>query len=333
MLKRRDLSWLWFLLVGALVGLYGVYWKIVHDQAIVIMGDEVEGWRAAGYDITWSEMSSGGFPFNVEAVFTDPAVTSPPDGEPWSWRGETLRVAVRPWALTTLTVRPEGAHSVTTQDYGVVDAEASDVVVSVHSDAQGLRAADVMTGHVAAVRRVSGETLFAAESVAARVERLPEDAGLYQLAGDVRRPEWTDSNGAAPDEAIVQAALNKTDVLAAQRDLDARAIAAWANAGGRIVVSDARLTWPDAEFGLSADLTVARNGHWDGQVLLDLKPTTKVIAKFIELGLVEARDAQPLTDLLARASSDVDLDDLPITIRDGQARWIAFRVADVPRAY
>jgi len=189
MLKRRDFSWLWFLVIGALFGLYGVYWKVVHDQAIIIMGEQVEGWRAAGYDVDWASMESGGFPFKVEAVFTDPAVVSPADANPWSWRGETLRVSLRPWALTTLTIEPSGAHSMTTRDYGVIDAEAENFKVLVTSDAVGMRTITVTSGHAAAVRRLNGETLGAVTSINAHLERMAQDTGLYQFIGQAMEPE------------------------------------------------------------------------------------------------------------------------------------------------
>jgi len=332
MLKRRDFSWLWFLAIGALVGLYGVYWKIVHDQAIVIMGDQVEGWRAAGYDIDWSSMESGGFPFKVELVFSDPAVASPADAEPWSWRGETLRVSLRPWALTSLTIAPRGAHSMTTRDYGVVDAEAENFKMRVTSDAIGLRTVTITSGYIAAVRRLNGETLCAVSSISIYLERMADDAGLYQLIGQAADPEWTAANGAAPVSISLQAALSEADVLGAHRDLDARAISAWAQAGGRITVDDARLDWDDASIGASADLTVDRNGQWNGAVTLTSSSPSTALGKLAALGAMapsEARQIGAAAEVLAALGQD----SIPITVRDGEVFGLGFRIGRTPRAF
>lgn len=325
------LGWLVLALIGVATGLYGLYWKVVHDRAIVIVGDQIEAWRLAGYDVRWSEMRSGGFPLSVEAVFADPVIASPPGREAWSWTGEGLRVSLRPWALDTYTVEPRGLHSVTSRIYGALDAEAHGLTVRIRSDGDGLRALRLTSGPAAVVRHLDGATLLAANALDARLDRDAADAGRFAFLGEARELEWLDGDDAEPERAAAHVELGAADVLAAQRGLDARALSAWAAADGDLVIHEARLDWLDSALAADGALSVNENGELVGAIGLESSAPSRAIAHLAALGMID-EDAMARIEGVTRVLGDNEMR-IDLEVRAGQAYLLGLPLGPLPRVF
>ncbi len=92
---------------------YAGYWTFLAGQ----VRDGIEQWaadrRAEGYEAGFTSVAVGGFPFRLEAVIAEPMLAAPGSNRPWSWRGPSLVMQFRPWALAKVRVLAPGRHSVT----------------------------------------------------------------------------------------------------------------------------------------------------------------------------------------------------------------------------
>ncbi|MGD2133985.1 MAG: DUF2125 domain-containing protein [Maricaulaceae bacterium] len=344
MLKRRDLHWLWFVGAGVLVGLYGVYWKIVHDRAIDLMGEQIRAWNEAGYQVSWSEMKTGGFPFDVHAEFAEPEVIAPNSAGGWRWTADSVTVGLRPWLLDRIVIKPQGRHVTSSPQYGIVDAEAENLTIALRGGATGLRSADIRSGYAAAVRRMDRSTLGGFSSIDVRLRQDDADPGLYSLIFEVIRPEWVEPDGgppaeARPDRLAARGSLSAFDVISAQRNLDERALAAWAAADGRFELAEAMVDWTDARLGAAGDATIARDGEWSGAVRLEAHDLDQVIANLAALEAIDADDARRIRQFTAMIPEGADRPvALVLIVRDGQARLqlapgLEVPVGNVPPAF
>jgi hypothetical protein len=325
---------LWLLLLAVVAGGYGVYWKIVHDRARALLMEQIDGWRAQGYQIEWRALATGGFPLKVEAVLTDVRVAPPAGLEPWVWTGERLRVGLRPWALDTIIVSPEGRHSAETRQWGTVDAEAESFTVTLAADSVGLAKMVVDGRHPSAVRRASGATVAAAEALTVRVERWPGDALSYSVVGAVERPEWEGSGPGAPVRLDIDADLAAASVLAATGALDEPTLRAWAQAGGRVEVKTLQIDWGDSAIGATGDLAIDDRGEWNGEVAVESRAPSIAFAHLAQLGAIDpqaARQAGAVADAIARGEDQTAR--LSFELRSGDVYLLGLRLGRVEGAF
>ncbi len=323
------------MLVAIAAGIaYGVYWKAVHDRALALLDQEIAAWRAAGYDVEWQSRTTGGFPLRIEAVFNAATIASPQDEEPWTWAGERLVVHLRPWAFDTITIEPEGLNSATTQEYGVLDADAENFSITVQADAVGVRSLGITGRHAAVVDRSNGDTIAAAESLSAIANRDEADTGLYRVIGGVDAPEWRGDGDAAPERISFDAEVGALDRLAAEGDLDPAALAAWVAAGGGLGIHDLRAMWPDSELGANGVLSLDQRGEWNGEVAIDSRSPSRAFAHLAAMGAIDTRAA---TQAGAVADALVTGEDrsarLAFELRSGEVYLLGLRLGRVEPAY
>lgn len=119
---ERRLKPGWIAAAGFIVALagYGFYWNFLSGQ----ISTSVEQWaaerRADGYQVAYSSLRIGGFPFRLDVVMTDPEIvgpemTAPGESGSWSWRGPALVMRIRPWRPSRAQVLAAGLHMVRTQ--------------------------------------------------------------------------------------------------------------------------------------------------------------------------------------------------------------------------
>ena len=334
MRRRRHIPWLPILALLVIGGGYSAYWKVVHDQALAIMDAEIDAWRAAGFDASWSERTSGGFPLKVEAVFEDPAVASPPGADAWRWSGAQLSVLVYPWSINQITIAPAGLHTVTTRESGEINAEAERLRINARSDAEGLEAITLTSGRTSVVRRGDGATLFAAAGADATLVRADDDPGAYALTAEALEPEWLDGENAEPRRIAADLTVTATETLALQGRLDEVALSTWSDAGGEVHVRDLRAAWDDSDIGVMGDLAIDDRGEWSGRVTLASTAPTRAIGHLAELGVID-RDAAAMVARLGAAmpAGGDALGGLSFDVRDGGIYVLGQRLGDIAPAY
>lgn len=322
------------LFVAALAAGYTVYWKVVHDRAVAILDRQVAVWRAAGYDLSWSDRATGGYPLKVEAVFTAPAASSPIGAAPWSWSGEALRVHLRPWSYKRITLRPEGLSQASSPTLGALDAFAQEFAVTFEADALGLRLVSIKGRGAGAVERSTGRTLVGAEAIDILLERDAQTAGLYRITGQALGPDWRDADRGAPQNLALDMELARADVLAAYGELDRTALSAWADAGGRLDVASLRADWSDATIGARGELTLSQAGDWNGEIALESRDPARAFFHLAELGAIEPEAAAQAGALAgALVHEDDQTARLAFNLRDGEVRLLGVRLGRVQPAF
>jgi hypothetical protein len=329
--------WVWIvlaLIVAALAAGYSAYWKIVHDRAVIILDQQVAAWRAEGYDVDWESRETGGFPLKVEAVFAAPRASSPGGASPWSWSGETLRVHLRPWSFQRITLTPEGLSTATTPELGTLDAFSRDFAVTLEADAQGVKLVEIRGFGAGAVARPSGETIVGAEEIELRAARDRDDPGLYRVTGQARGPEWRNADRGAPQSLTLDMTLERADILAAYGELAPAALAAWADAGGRLTVNDLSADWGDSTIAARGDLTLDRSGGWNGEIALESREPARAFLHLAELGAIEPDTAAQAGAIAgALAENEGSTARLSFNVRGGDVRLLGMRLGRVQPAY
>jgi hypothetical protein len=334
---RRLLTWVGAVALVLLGGAYGIYWKIVHDRAVAILDEQIEGWRGAGYELAWSSRSTGGFPFEVRAVFSEPAAASPRSADPWSWSAERLTMRLRPWALNEITLEPEGLHKLASAQ-GELSGEAQGLQVTFATDRVGLTRVSLLSGPAALVERASGTTLAAAEALALVIERDSALPDAFRLVASAERPRWAGAEETAPERASLDAQATSLTPIAARGALDGPALQAWQAAGGAITINGARLDWPDTQVGVSGALDLDRQGLWNGQLVIESSAPLHAFARLAAIGAIGGLDPSEAEQARTLAASVKTEGDRPapllFTLREGGVYLFGLRkVGEVPPAY
>jgi hypothetical protein len=356
MIRRRQWTWLWILILVALAASYALSWKVVHDRAVKALDAQVAAWRGQGYGVSWEKRTTGGFPLQVEAVFTGPAISSPSTGAPWSWTAETLRVRLHLWSLSEITVEPQGRQSLTAAGFAPLAGEADSLEVRLAADRLGPRRIIITADRLTLVDPASGHLLLTIDSIRAGADRNQRDPGSVRLTAAVTHPEWLEARGgdgppaeltldaqatavnafeASSGDSQTQGAVQKDVSDDVQTDARARGLAAWAAAGGALTVNAAAINWGDAEIGVRGSLRIDARGFWTGALTLDSRSPAQAFARLAGLGLLDPNTAQQVGAVAASAATSPDKPvELPLTLRDGHVYALGMlKIARVARAF
>ncbi len=102
--------------LALITAVYAGYWNYLAGQ----IRTGIEQWaadrRAEGLGAEYAAVAVGGFPFRLVAEISAPALVLagavPGPARPWSWRGPSLIIEARPWALAKVRVKAPGRHRV-----------------------------------------------------------------------------------------------------------------------------------------------------------------------------------------------------------------------------
>ena len=98
--------------IASVAAAYGLYWSVVADRVRVGIEQWADDRRAEGYEVGYSGLDVGGFPFRLEATMSAPALSRPEAARPWSWRGPRLVMSARPWRLSRVRLSAPGQHRI-----------------------------------------------------------------------------------------------------------------------------------------------------------------------------------------------------------------------------
>lgn len=350
-----------FVLLLALGG-YTAFWFYVRDQAEDILAAQIAALEARGYQTNWRDVRWHGYPGRVSVTFGEPEILAPSHAGEWSWSAERLRLSLWPWAYQTIYADAAGEHVVRAPGRAITRLRAEGLTGMAAFDASGgLNAARLNSGPAHA--EVAGARVAGVDG--ARLDlRRTEDGNAYEIEASAERPVSRDfAAGAAPARARAEASVAQADVLAAFGSLDAPALAAWADANGALQIDEACLSWegelqsaalalasaePAASpalpeggcfavegpaLGLSGALALDPVGRWNGDLRLRARDPGDALARLAALGVITADDARQVGAMAQMAAGDGGDMTLPLQIREGALYFLAFPVAELPRAY
>lgn len=93
-----------------LIAVYVGYWFYLESQLRVFVEGWIEDQRAAGIQVSHGTITTGGFPFLVQADIPAPGITAVTGQETVTWQGETLQISFPPWDFLTYQFDSPGEH-------------------------------------------------------------------------------------------------------------------------------------------------------------------------------------------------------------------------------
>lgn len=299
---RRLGLYLPFVALALVVAGWSGAWVWARRQVEARMDTAARTLNRAGYQLTWKERVTGGYPFRLDVTLTDARIREPSgwaleapriEGEafmhaPTSWliaapEGITfVRPVGGPVAVGGQLIRASlthpGAHPPSFSFEGVK------LTFAPQPGAQpfALTAADRVEFHLRAGPDDEGGVFARVENGKARL------SGLFgRVAGD------------KPISIVWNSTLSKMSAFTGQNWPDA--VRHWADAGGRMNVRQAGVTAGDAVVGANAGtLGAGTDGRLTGALDVTLRQAPRALGAMSDTGVIAPEAAQAAT-LVARA--------------------------------
>lgn len=283
--------------IGAVVGLYAVYWFVAAMQ----LRSGLESWatelRRDGFTVEYRGPALTGFPFAVRALLEAPAVAGPTGSRAWRWRAAAATVEIVPWNFSRLTARAPGRHEFHFKDQArefAFDGTAVALSAALEFSAARLVHADVEGKGIAA----SGGT-----AAGARIERLSARFAVPQAPGSDHTAPTLGFNAVLESARLpdrIEAALGrdiaglalKGQVLGAiGAGPPEKALAAWRDAGGTVKLD--RVETAYGPLVVKGEGTLALDGAMQpiGAFTARITGLFDTVDRLRDQGLVRGRDA------------------------------------------
>ena len=293
-----------------LVAAYTVYWFSVTDEIrkqVEAFATQPQQRLVAG----WDEFSMRGYPYRIEAAFTQPAASAPDAPEAWEWRSERASVALLPYNLrhAVLTLGREhlvryreplrGGFSQNEIRATVGKAQAS--YVELKDMPFGRLAIDVNELDAQHFRGASGASdranlarlqLHTRPSVNDRDELIPAayDFALraegVTLESDRRVPVL----GNDMSYLLVQARLR--DVPGTRHLSAIELLNAWRDTGGTLSISDLIVKWGPLDLTASGKLSLDAQNRPEGRLDARVTDFKNLVDAMAQEGIVKEDEAR-----------------------------------------
>ena len=317
-LRRAGLAI--FIILALLVSLDSVAWFWVTGRMMA----EWETWRsqalANGLRIQSAPPVRGGWPFLAEVTLAAPVV----DGGLAAWSADTVRLSVSPLHPTSLAIAAQGQQTLHFDGLPAISITARGLIATIpFSDPQQI----TLEGH-SITASLAGRML----EIGVLAGGL-DPAGLHIAASHLTIPAAGLPFGGAIDR--VTAHLYATVPLPlpgmAQAAPDAMA-AAWAHAGGQIVVDEASVLWGalDAQGHFTVRLDSALQPEASGTLhMTGYHEAVEALVRAGTIGRNAARVTTTVLDMMA-TSTDPAIVDVPLTLRGGSIAMGAIPLLRIP---
>lgn len=313
-------------------------WLWARSEARVRMDAAVADLKKAGYEISWSERSIGGYPLRMNVTLKDARVR-----EPSGWaleapvlEAQTYMHALKTWILAApqgLTfVRPVGGPVAVKGD--VIRASLTDLDKSPPSfSLQGTRltfapgpgaqpfaltSADLVEFHLRAAPEAVGDEGGVFAEVKNGKARL---SGLFgRIAGD------------KPISIVWNSTLSK---MSAFRGADwPSAVRHWADQGGQMTVRQAGVTAGEAVIGSNAGtLTVGSDGRLRGRLDVTLRQAPMALGAMGQAGVIPPETAGAAAAVAEARQEGGDVARASINFEAGQTTLGPVAIGPAPKVY
>ncbi len=289
--------------LAALAAVTAGTWNYLAGQVRDGIGQWAAERRAEGYEAGFASVAVGGFPFRLEAVIAEPMLAAPKGNRPWSWRGLSLMIETRPWALSKVRVLASGRHRVTVMAGGklkTIDIEFGSLIAALDFSPAGASFAATLN---------ASDILYPRDPV----------AGL----------------GRTTKRLNVSVAV-KGDVPGTR---DAETMARWRDNGGTIEISN--LDIEHGPLDVTGDGTGALDANLQpiGAFTLNVRGFNEAVDRLGATGIIKPNTAalmKTVLNMLAQgqknesATEDANTLKVPVSVQDGKLYIGPFVVAEVP---
>ncbi len=319
--------WLPTLIFLVLLAAYGMYWRYVRAEAAVIIEDTVADWRQQGIETRWGDLSYGGFPFRISALFKEPVIVGNNPGSPIQVRSDELRLHTLPHDLYTLIIEPRGVIHTNDANGSVVTIDADRPIASMSFKPNGEEVA-IETGK--AEIQHENAVVLSMDSGALYLKQLDDDARSMLGSMRVEAPLWIGIDPAkAPNTGNVDLAISHWELLAVGI-ANSQVHDVWATAGGKITIRGAGLSWGDARAAVQGALSVAADGYLSGELDIVLTEPAVALARLADLGLID-RSSVGAVSMAATMAQDQDQRvRVPLRFANGEMRAFGIKLGAAP---
>ncbi len=312
--------------IASVAAAYGLYWSVLADRVRVGIEQWADDRRVEGYEVAYSGLDVGGFPFRLEATMAVPALSQPEAARPWSWRGPRLVMSARPWRLSRVRLSAPGQHRITGAPPGravAIALDAGELGLELRFRDGKPAEAILKARDVVMIDKAGGEvaTLAVADITVDRPHG--KTVAAVDLSANVEtiqyRREPAPGLGRTTERMDLEAAV--TGGL--PESLDAEALTQWRDRGGTVKIR--RLDVRHGPLVVEGDGTLALDGDMQpmGAFTFLVRGFLGALDRLREAGVIEkrsARLAKTVLGALARnRSGDGGELKVPLSI---QERWL-----------
>ena len=276
-----------YIALAIAVALWSGAWWSARQTLIRHMDELISGYRASGYDFSWTQRTVSGYPFRLDVVLTQFKGVSPSGWGLTSDRleGEAYMHAPDHWVFGA----PQGLSLLRPQG-GTIEVTGSTLHASIHG--LDMRPPSLsVEGLNLRFKSASGTqplALTTADKVEFHLRPGPDRQGavLFRLINGRSPPRGPLDLIAAgrPVDLQLEAILSKADALRGPGL--AKSFRTWALAGGRATLKEAKVTAGDAMIKTSpGDLSLTPDGYLSAQLDVTLNKGNDALMALSYLGV------------------------------------------------
>lgn len=332
--SRAGLFIPFILLLVAMVAWTG-FWFWLRIQTADRMDETAEALRAAGYEVSWSERSIGGFPFRLNVTLTEPRIREPSG---WALAAPRLESEAYIHGLGNwIFAAPEGL-TFTRPVAGPVEVKGRVLRASLAGLDEAIPRFDFQGADLTFTPGAGAQpfSLSAAKLAEIHLRPAPEDqAGFFvEVKEGQARFSGLFANIAEDGEIALKwdSILTKASAL---RGADwPSAARAWADAGGTMQVQEAGLTAGEAVIGVrSGVLSVGDDGRLVGALETTLRQAPRALEAMGEGGVLPEETAETAAAVAAAREGADETAQATITFQAGRTTLGPVAIGPAPRVY
>ncbi|MGV8997398.1 MAG: DUF2125 domain-containing protein [Parvibaculaceae bacterium] len=312
--------------IALVFAVYSVYWVIAAQKLRAGIERASAQENSAAIDTDWSALTLGGYPYRISLTFTKPLADAPEAPEKWSWTADSLEADFLPYNLRHVVLKVDGEQRLTYSDVRaeklrhLVRATSEGTFVSYIDEPNvdfGRLAIDINKPVIIRDGQQSGDLATDISGERLTADRL--QLHMRPAADDEERntpvnvPDNKDSYDIAlQGDNMVLASSGPAAVLGSQvaliavqarlRDVPHRNHASlvelsrgWLQQGGRLTVSDLRISWGPLELYAQGEMTLDEEARPKGEFNAEFSNYPKLLDALVAHGIIRREDARLAT--------------------------------------
>jgi len=337
------------LLTAALV--YSIYWFVSANN----IDDEVAAWvvrqEAEGYEISYSDIEVGGFPYRFEARLKDFAIAAPYHPYDWIWTSDELNIITLAYRFDRFIFESYGQQRIVYQE--ALDAQArapvqyfvdgqgtalrgsaslkDGLIDNVSIDLQGLEA--TRTGGPGPAQDLKTDRVQLHLRQSQSLEQRETDFGLdLFVRAENTRLTSQGLDGQSTETLTLLQGKFTLDAIDAETLLEAEYIDRWFRDGGKVTLSDMAVAWDDYGIQGEGKMGVDTRSRPKGKIDLQIFGHSQIINRLVSAGVIEREAGQmvngALTLLALTGQNDQGSINVPLEFKNGGIFLGPARIAD-----
>lgn len=324
-----------FIIAGLVIVGWSALWVHARGEAGRRMDAAADQFRAAGYQVTWSERRITGYPFRLNVSLKDAQIR-----EPSGWalsaprlEGQAFMHGLSNWVLAT-----QDGLSFTRPVGGAVAVKGEVIHASLFHLDKPLPNLSFEGTKLTFAPATGAQpfALTAADKVEFHFRPGPDDQAAIMLKVDAGQARlsglFARMAEGKPISIVWDSVLSKIGSFHGDNWPDA--VRDWTTAGGRMTVRNAGITAGDAVIGAQAGtLSVGYDGRLNGTLDVSLRQAHKALGAMAETGVIRPEAALAASAVAAARQGEGDVARANVTFQAGQTTLGPVAIGPSPKVY